>query len=276
VSTEGAETAAPQADLRAVIAEREWYHSIEVAPGVVTAGWMDTRAVAGKIGLPESLAGKRCLDVGTFDGFWAFELERRGAAEVQAIDILDPLRWDWPATAPPEVIAGIGERKGSGEGFDICRQALGSKVVRKERSIYDLNPAEDGEYDFIYVGSLLLHLRDPVAALAAVRSVCRGELVVLDAIDPLLSLLFRKRPVAGLDGLDRPWWWKPNVQALARMVRSAGFEPSRPPLRVRIRGGAGQKRPRPSRALLRSHEARVAFTLAHLGDPHCVIHARPR
>ena len=36
--------------------------------------------------LPESLAGVRALDIGTFDGFWAFEMERRGA-EVVAIDI---------------------------------------------------------------------------------------------------------------------------------------------------------------------------------------------
>jgi hypothetical protein len=29
---------------------------------------------------PSSLAGMRCLDIGTMDDFWAFELERRGAA----------------------------------------------------------------------------------------------------------------------------------------------------------------------------------------------------
>ena len=32
--------------------------------------------------------GKRCLDVGTYDGFLAFELERRGAASVVATDIM--------------------------------------------------------------------------------------------------------------------------------------------------------------------------------------------
>ena len=49
----------------------EWYHSIELAPGEVTPGCFDTRAVAGKVPLPANLAGKRCLDVGTRDGFWA-------------------------------------------------------------------------------------------------------------------------------------------------------------------------------------------------------------
>ena len=79
--------------LRAALA-RQWYHTIELAPGVVTPGWFDTRPVSAKIPMPPSLAGKRCLDVGTFDGFWAFEMERRGAAETVGIDVLDPMQWD--------------------------------------------------------------------------------------------------------------------------------------------------------------------------------------
>jgi tRNA (mo5U34)-methyltransferase len=74
----------------------EWYHSIELAPGQVTPGWFDTRAAAAKVPLPERLDGKRCLDVGTWDGFWAFEMERRGADEVVALDIDDADGWDWP------------------------------------------------------------------------------------------------------------------------------------------------------------------------------------
>ena len=139
MSTGGAETAA-QGDLSAAIADRFWYHSIEVAPGVVTPGWMDTRRVAQDIGLPDSLAGKRCLDIGTFDGFWAYEMERRGAAEVHAIDILEPSGWDWPASAPEEAISGLGAQKDQGVGFDIAHEALGSSVIRHERSVYDLDP----------------------------------------------------------------------------------------------------------------------------------------
>jgi hypothetical protein len=43
--------------------------------------------VASKI-LPADLTGRRALDVGSFDGFSAFELERRGA-DVVAIDVED-------------------------------------------------------------------------------------------------------------------------------------------------------------------------------------------
>ena len=62
----------------------------------MTAGWFDTRATVRKVPLPASLAGKRCLDVGTWDGFWAFEMERRGAESVLAIDLQDQDQWDWP------------------------------------------------------------------------------------------------------------------------------------------------------------------------------------
>jgi hypothetical protein len=65
------------------VARREWYHTLELAPGVETAGFFDHRPLLRKLPIPASLAGQRCLDIGTFDGFWAFELERRGAAEVK-------------------------------------------------------------------------------------------------------------------------------------------------------------------------------------------------
>src|SRR3954449_5886866 len=113
-------------DLQAAIASQAlWYHSIELAPGVVTPGWFDLRPVADKLPWPD-LTGLRCLDVGTFDGFWAFEMERRGAAEVVAADILDPRQWDWPADATEEAVAAVGERKDQGQGFEIARDALGS------------------------------------------------------------------------------------------------------------------------------------------------------
>ena len=94
--------------LRAEIDALEWYHTIEIAPGVETPGWFDTRSVLSQIPFPDDLRSKRCLDVGTFDGFWAFEMERRGADDVVAIDVLDPDKWDWPVgrirtSSPPSV-----------------------------------------------------------------------------------------------------------------------------------------------------------------------------
>src|SRR3954469_15020041 len=79
----------------AVDAQPHWYHTMELAPGVVTPGWFDLRGILDRMPWPD-VTGRRCLDVGTYDGQLAFELERRGAAEVVAIDLSDHAEWDWP------------------------------------------------------------------------------------------------------------------------------------------------------------------------------------
>lgn len=80
------------------IGQVAWYHTMELPSGV-TPGTFDTLDEREHVPLPASLAGKRCLDVGTTDGFWAFEMERRGAAEVVAIDVDAADAMDWPARA---------------------------------------------------------------------------------------------------------------------------------------------------------------------------------
>lgn len=263
-------------ELREQVEALQWYHTLELAPGLDTPGWFDLRAVAPRMPIPASLEGKRCLDVGTFDGFWAFEMERRGASAVVAIDILDPYRWDWPAGSTEETLVAINKRKAGGTGFEIARRELGSAVSRREVSIYDLDPDEVGTFDVVYVGSLLLHLRDPVRGLEGVRRVCSGSLVLCDAIDTFTSVLFWRRPLATLDGLGRPWWWKPNLAGLERMVIAAGFELTAPPARIRMTPGRGHPRLRPHPRMLVSRVAREEAFRGWRGDAHGIIVARPR
>jgi tRNA (mo5U34)-methyltransferase len=262
--------------LEAEVAARQWYHTLELAPGVVTPGMLDTRPVVARIPFPASLAGARCLDVGTFNGFWAFEMERRGADEVVAIDVLDPERWDWPVGSDPEVIAAIGRRQAGGAGFEVAKRALGSSVRRLDRSVYQLDEREDGRFDLVYLGSLLLHLRDPVGALERVRGVCGGTLIVVDGIDLPLSLLFPRHPVARLDGRGRPWWWYSNAAAVGRMLEAAGFEVVEGPRRLFIPPGRGWPLRRADPRRLRSREGRYELIVAWKGDPHAVFVARPR
>jgi tRNA (mo5U34)-methyltransferase len=261
-------------ELRAAAA-RDWYHTIELAPGIVTPGWFDHRSIVPKLPFPASLAGMRCLDVATFDGFWAFEMERRGADEVVAIDVLDPRDWDWPAGSETTVADQLARRKEGARGFSVASEAVGSSVSYEESSVYDLDPAEHGEFDFVYLGSLLMHLRDPVRALERVRAVCRGRLLVVDNINLFLTAVLRRSPAAYLDGRGRPWWWKVNLAGLVRMVEVAGFRLAQPPRRVYIPAGAGHPVVPWSRSLLTSQEAR-GFMLTRLkGDPHAAILADP-
>ncbi len=82
-------------DHAARVRELSWYHTLELGPGLVTEGWFDLRPYVGEYGLPERMDGMRVLDIGTWDGFWAFEMERRGA-DVAAIDLPALGDAEWP------------------------------------------------------------------------------------------------------------------------------------------------------------------------------------
>jgi tRNA (mo5U34)-methyltransferase len=263
-------------ELRRAIEDRQWYHTLELGNGLLTPGWFDHRPIVGELPLPASLAGKRCLDVGTFDGFWAFEMERRGAAEVVAVDVPDAQDWDWPAFSEDQVRAVLAERKRGGDGFRLAHDALGSRVEHRAVSVYDLDPAQLGSFEFVYLGSLLIHLRDPVRALERVRAVCSGELLLVDNHEPLLTRLFPRLPLARLDARGRPWWWQSNVACVVRIVESAGFELIGAPRRLSIPAGAGQPAPPLRRQTLMNAEGRRALRNVRLGDPHVAIRARPR
>ena len=104
--------------------------------------------------LPASLAGVRALDVGTFDGFWAFEMEKRGA-EVVATDVprLDAAEWP-PANRARLEQAAVDLNVELGRGFRIAAEALGSAVRRVEVTVYDLDPeAVGGPVAFAFVGA---------------------------------------------------------------------------------------------------------------------------
>jgi len=204
-----------------------WYHTIELPGGVVTPGMFDTRSAAAKIGMPRSLAGKRCLDVGTSDGFWAFEMERRGAKEVLAIDLTDNSLADLTVGGAPFFKS---EPSRQSQTFALAHKLLGSKAQWRGLSAYDIAPDLLGRFDFVFVGSLLMHLQDPVRALSAVRTVVDGELLSFEPISPMLTLTHPRTPVARFLGLDRSDWWIPNVAAHKNWVEASGF-------RVRDSGG---------------------------------------
>ena len=203
-----------------------WYHTIDLGTGGVTAGQVDLRRVAPKV-LPEDLRGRRALDVGTFDGFWAFELERRGA-DVVATDVEQIDDAEWPPLRRErtrEVSDAFGVELG--RGFAIAHRALGSSVTRVVCPVRDLSPDRvGGPVDVAFVGALLLHLRDPVGALERVRSVLApgGTLIALEPVSWRATLRAPRRPLAEFRAASSDFtWWVPNLSALKAMVWAAGF-----------------------------------------------------
>src|SRR3954466_15269631 len=220
--------------LRAEVERYPWYHTLELAPGVVTDGMFDHRPVVDRFPLPADLRGLRCLDVATMDGYWAFEMERRGAASVAAIDLDNPENLDWPASLRAGHDKSLDETKA--ERFTLAKDALGSNVRRVLMSAYDLSP-DLGTFDFVFCGDLLLHLKDPITPVENIRSVCTGTAVIVNVIKKFR--LYEKRPIAELDGIDVFQWWLTNLAGLVRIVRAAGFAQVTPaePFELPFRSG---------------------------------------
>ena len=123
----------------------------ELAAGVVTPGWWDLRPTAARLPWPGSLAGLRCLDVGTMDGFWAFELERRGAGEVHAIDLVDPAKQDAPYDQRlKRDLTPLAQLRG--QTFRAAAELLGSHVQYHDLNVYDLDPGGIGQFDLVLMG----------------------------------------------------------------------------------------------------------------------------
>lgn len=268
--------AATTSEQRAAVATHPlWYHTMELAPGVTTPGWFDLRPIVDRLPWPD-VRGLRCLDVGTADGFLAFELERRGAREVVATDLAEHERWDWPEGVRDRGVdylrAAAGPQKGVG--LSIAREVRGSSVTLLEVSAYDLSPESVGHFDVVVCGSLLLHLREPLRALAAIRSVCTGHFLCTNEVDLALTALGRRRPLARLDGAsDLCQWWVPNAAGHRRMLESTGFVVEREHALYAIPYGPGH--PPPARtARGRAISAARRVLAGNDGVPHSAALAR--
>ena len=216
-----------------------WYHSIDLPDGSTTPGEYDLRAIVAKLPLPASMEGMRCLDVGSRDGFYAFEMERRGAAEVISLDIEDPDDVHFPGVTRPDRALIEKELADGHAAFDAAATALGSCVQRELRSVYDLPELGLLRFDFAVIGTLLLHLRDPLRALDGVRAVLGGRLLLNEPVTPgFLSVV--PVPSAELLMQEGPFWRLCNPAGQRRLVEAAGFrilDSSRPYIIPAGRGG---------------------------------------
>jgi tRNA (mo5U34)-methyltransferase len=215
--------------LRERVNAMHWYHAIDLGNGIRTPGMVDPSSVVPYCGLPADLTGKRVLDVGTCDGFWAFEMEKRGAAEVVALDLDSLADYDVPRPKRPRIVedgTGSLEQVGLqqvGDAFRLAQEILGSRVRREVLNVYELSPEKVGMFDVVFCGYLLVHLRDPQTALENLLSVT-GEYAVV--VEPIATYLEQfDRPLSSFLGTSYlGMWWEHNSAAWKAMIHSAGFD----------------------------------------------------
>jgi tRNA (mo5U34)-methyltransferase len=197
-----------------------WYHTLELTPELTTQGLFDLRPYVHHYGLPERLDGMRCLDIGTWDGFWLYEMERRGAAEVVGLDIDDTSTLDWPPRRRPETFDEV-----RGEGFHVAKEILGSKAERVVCNLYDATPERlGGTFDLVFCGSVLIHLRDQLLALERIAGLCHGQLISAEEYDRRSSLLPWPSARYLADREKSVVFWLPAKQTWKRLIWSAGFD----------------------------------------------------
>jgi tRNA (mo5U34)-methyltransferase len=199
---------------------RHWHHIMRFPHGIVSPGVYEPGEMFGFLQLPD-LRGKRVLDVGTRDGFFAFECERQGA-EVVAVDYADV----------------------DITGFAAAHRIYGSKVEYVQANVYDLDPARLGTFDVVLFLGVLYHLRHPLLALDRLRPLCR-DLLILESLTcdarfftgfetgpPLAELapglvdvpLAQFLPVKRFHS-DSTNKWVPNVACLRALLEDAMFAP---------------------------------------------------
>jgi tRNA (mo5U34)-methyltransferase len=205
------------------IESHPWYHTIEFPDGSVTNGRFDHRPLLPHYGIPTNLNGARVLDVGSGDGFWALEFERRGGL-VTSLDVESFRDVDLPPALHALFDANpvnLSFRRG----LELARKRLDSQIELVNMPIYELAPEKVGTFDVVHAGDILLHLRDPILALQRIRSVTSGKLILADVFDPVLD---RIGPDMHLTRYRGGWedvtWWAPALSTLTQMVADAGFD----------------------------------------------------
>jgi tRNA (mo5U34)-methyltransferase len=190
--------------------EPYWFHRIELPNGVVTPGWNDPRIEKlPYFGLPEDMTGMRVLDIGHAEGFFCFEAERRGAAEVIGVENYGPMI----------------------QKFNMCRVALASKAQSYRAGVYDLDPRTFGTFDIVFFFGVLYHLRHPILALQKIHDVCTGTLLMQTAIcqDTGDKPMAEFHPFGVTSGPkeapvhDPTCFWFPNPACCEAMLEHVGF-----------------------------------------------------
>ena len=212
--------------LKEEISRRKWYHCMDLGNGVTTPGfpydhiWNNTRQARSAI----DYTNKTVLDLGSWDGMWAFEAEMLGAALVVATDCLNYWQLPWHHGM---------------NNLILVREAIFSQVVplwnispyvlrdRLDNMLYS-HPLLGGGFDIAQHLGMLYHLRDPLLSLAQCRSVIKegGTLLVETAIhhaEDSVSMRFN----FGSDAFykdDFSTWWAPTLPCLREMLRMSFFQ----------------------------------------------------
>ena len=138
-----------------------WFHIISLGTQLSTPGnyakflddWISNSLLS-------DYSGKSVLDVGTADGRWAFECERRNAKKITGIDI-------WQTSDDFGSLP-----------FETCKEILDSKATLQVLDVVDVEQLNEN-FDVIHFLGVYYHMLNPLLALQKIFNVC-NELVIME------------------------------------------------------------------------------------------------
>ena len=220
-----------------------WYHTVDLGNGLVTPGIHDHRDTAALYGCSDDVRSKTVLDVGSATGFFAFEFERLGAhvtsVEIPSLDRLDHFPGQGVEHATKKLQAELhgltGDRASAEElyeqlldgPFTFCHDRLGSTVLRKYCTIYELSLDAlqvSKPFDMVFLGEILWHTINPLQALAAAAAVCADTLIVAQQMPQLPDEIPGMVYTGGRDPDSTDLaWWQPTRECFIDVLYKLGF-----------------------------------------------------
>lgn len=190
-------------------AKIRWFHSMDFGEFKVEGGrkLATVQSDADTIFTKAPVTGKTVLDIGSWDGFFAFEAHRRGAARVLATDY-----YMWITR----------DRK---NGFDFAKRILNAPIEERVVDAMNISPETvGGRFDVVLLLGVLYHLQHPLLGLQKAAAVTRECLVVETHIDAIESerpamTYYPRGELAG----DNTNWWGPNRACVEAMLGTCGF-----------------------------------------------------
>ncbi|MEZ5398105.1 MAG: class I SAM-dependent methyltransferase [Bryobacteraceae bacterium] len=193
----------------AVLQSTGLYHSFRLPDGSILEGANSLERLerrAASYPIPVELRGKAVLDIGPWDGFFTFDMERRGAS-VTAIDYVDL------------------------DSFRAIAALMNSRARYERMEVYQLDPGVHGTFDYVLFLGVLYHLKHPLLALekvcAVTRDLCVVETHVANAVEwsrgetrtyPWIDIYEYDELGGQLDN-----WCGPSIEAVQALIRMAGF-----------------------------------------------------
>jgi SAM-dependent methyltransferase len=207
-----------------------FYHHMDL-PGLGEVGqaWDLRKTIDGYLGSFD-FRGKRVLDVGTASGFLTFEMEKRGA-EVVSFDVASPAQWQlvpfrakgFEFATAQATMADVDLLR---NGYWLAHRLLKSRARVYYGDIYNI-PDEIGQFDVVFLGMVLPHLREPFYALAQTARLSRDAVIITQPAPkdqaPIAAFIPNVR-MNPSESSSYDAWWVFSEGCFREMLQVLGFE----------------------------------------------------